>query len=908
MIQTRVCSMVDIPTDPQSALVTTGEDFEKWVRFMDSRPWLVFDYETTGVRYYKGAQSVGMGMGSWDDQGRLWTCYVPYRHRMWKPQLDFNLIAPAFKQLLAKTTTLKIAHNIKFEDHFSRVEGWTVEGPRYDTMVAARLYDENRSAQLEVRADEDLGYGPVAWEGKQLLEADILRLAKQNKMGIRAYKEQFGYSEVDTEVCGYYGTRDIKHTGELYQFYEKYGVTSFFSRIWDTEMHLTRILADMESAGMPVNQEYLSNLQETLKQHKTRLEGSIAHALNGYQLNIGSDEELRHWILGVLGLRLWKRTKGGKYAVDKDVLDEIQHQHPAIPLIMDWRKADKIDSTYTQSVIDRLDQSLYVHGDLQSVGTNTGRLSCREPNYQNFPTDSDDRAIIYSGRSLKDGGWDPWSIKRAFEVPPGHVRIYADYSQIELRVMAYYSQDPIMVDAYLRGEDIHDRTSREVQVTRRIAKVINFGLCIAEGQEVLTDHGLVLIEWVQPWHKVWDGVEWVSHDGIVCRGAQEVITYDGLTATPEHEVYTEDGDRVSIGELASEIRPRRIAVGAAGGVPVRYSYPDGGGWIPGAQSGGGGDVYGVPQIEARICGQYQAEAHQGLYLSEGQVQGFQGKGVRGALRFYGAALREGYARLLTELQGAWYQGAVQFAGAFHQVGLGEVAPYGLQGVGLRSNRQRGALQSGESATYYTEGQRQQWPQVAKVYDILNAGPRHRFTVAGKLVSNSYCMTPPGLARTVKISRAEAEHFMNEFFKRYQGIVAFRAGLWTRARQQGCQIQNIFGRRRFVAKLGSADMKERVRGERQVIATLIQGTAAELTKESLVRLDREFRARGLPAKLVNTVHDEIQIDVPREYAVPVAQVMKAEMERFPEFSPIPIIVDLEITQTNWAEKRPMELAE
>jgi DNA polymerase-1 len=189
----------------------------------------------------------------------------------------------------------------------------------------------------------------------------------------------------------------------------------------------------------------------------------------------------------------------------------------------------------------------------------------------------------------------------------------------------------------------------------------------------------------------------------------------------------------------------------------------------------------------------------------------------------------------------------------------------------------------------------------KVYDLLNAGPRHRFTVSGKIVSNSYCLSPPGLSRQAKIPMEEAEQFMTMFFKRYAGIVEFRKRMWARAREEHGRVINLFGRRRLVPAILSPDSYERGRGERQLIGSLIQGTAAELTKESLVRIDAGCRRMGWPVRLVNTVHDEIQMDIPTALLPEVARLVKAEMERYPEFAPIPIKVEGAVATKTWADK-------
>lgn len=648
--QTSAFSVHEFPEDPSKALITDGERFERLIRFLENRP-LIVDWETSGLAWYQGAHAVGVGLGSWDDQGRLWTTYTPFRHRTGQIQLDPEVVLRGLRVLFENPATLKISHNIKFEDHFARREGLRLLGPRYCTMVASRLYDENRFSDLEYRASTDGGHGERAWKASKMLTRVVAKLAKANKMKITEYKNRFGYSEVPIELCGYYGCHDIQFAGELCQVYEAWGVSRNYPRIWPTEMALTRILCDVEQNGMLVNVEYLEGVREEMRRKKEELSNRIYDTLGGYTPNWSSDDELRAFMLDRLGCRWDTLTKAGRKAimdgkksdfnlykhlsVDVDVLTAFAQKFDVLQHVLDWRKADKIDSTYTTSILEKLDVNSYVHGNLKQVGTNTGRLSCEDPNYQNMPKGE----LIRSAFQVIGEEW---------------FRIFMDYSQIELRTLAWYSRDPLMVQTYLEGGDIHETTRREVsamagrEVDRRLAKVINFGL-------------------------------------------------------------------------------------------------------------------------------------------------------------------------------------------------------------------------------------------------------------------SYCLTEQGMANQAHLSIEDATYFLNSFFQRFSGIVSFRQELWAHARRQNCQWSNIFGRTRRVPGLVGGQRWERRRAERVLVASAIQGTAAELTKESLVRLDRMIDLMGLRdrVRLCNTVHDEIQTDVHRSCLGDVVRESTRLMEDYPEFSPIPILVDTEITETNWGEKVPFE---
>ncbi len=618
-------------------IVQTPDAFESMVRRLNDATALCVDYETSGTAWFRHAQICGIALGCWDDSARTHAYYVPVRHQTADRQLPFDVVGPAVQRLLGNPETLKIAHNLKFEDHFTRREGWVLAGPRYDTMMAAHLYDENRLINLKDRAENDLGWPSLgAWE--KAIDVEIVRLAKAHGMGKREYKDTFGYAQIAVGVLGPYACFDIAATIALYLMYEQFGISTRYPQVWKTEMELTSVLCGMEQVGMPIDQEYLSGLKAKASERLYDLKGALDAEFGG-GINYGSDADVRRLLFEELRLPPTKLTSAKVASVDKEVLTGLRNRHVGIPLLLEYRQVDKILSTYTGSLIKRLDAKGYVHTDFRPEGTVTGRFSSRNPNLQNITSDSSDRK--------KEQGEDPWSIQRAFVVRPGWVRLFLDYSQIELRILAYYSGDPILNDTFAKGEDAHDRTSIELFGTtekdwRRRAKSVNFGL-------------------------------------------------------------------------------------------------------------------------------------------------------------------------------------------------------------------------------------------------------------------SYGLTAPGLAKQINVSEDEAQSYLDKFNARYAGVDRFRNSFWAQCRQNNGEFQNRMGRPRRLPGLNSERQFERGRAERQAIATLIQGTAAELMKVALVRLDRFIRQSSIEAYLVSTVHDEAQIDCAPEAVPTLIWGATHLMEAFPEFRPVPIKVDAEITRTNWADK-------
>ena len=631
---------------PNKIIVRDPETAAAVERWLLSRRVVIFDFETSGLAWYRDARIIGAAFAAWDDEGRLWNYYLPFRHRTGELQLEEAVVLSIIRNVLA-TGALKVGHNVKFDEHFARADGARLGGRRYCTMVASNLYDENFKLNLEARVERFLGVQDPEYWGRYVQHELELEAAKRN-LSKSKFVDQTGYSYVPINLLGTYACFDTEHAAGLYSFYENDGLSRRYERVCDIEMRLIEPIVDMEETGLLVDVEYLEGLRDRVKRARTQYRERIAAEL-GSRFNPGSDQELQALIYGVYRQPVIRKTKNKQPSVDDETLEYFENQIPVLRLVRKFREADKIASTYTDSILDKMDANNVIHPNFKQVGTVTGRLACEEPNLQNIASDSDERALEATGKKLEDGGVDPWSVRRAFIVPPGRRRICADYSQAELRVIAFYTNDPIMREVYRLGEDLHAKTQAGIKalcgrdIPRRLAKIIAFGI-------------------------------------------------------------------------------------------------------------------------------------------------------------------------------------------------------------------------------------------------------------------AYGMTVIGLQRRAKISMEDAELFFNAFFERYATIIPFRENLAAEARQRpGCTTTNIFGQMRRLPKLASHVKHEHRRAERQQMSTIIQGTAAWLMKESMVRIHERIKAENLPADLVNTVHDEAQVDVDIGYEAEVAKLVVEEMEDFPELHPIPMVVDVDMTSTSWPEK-------
>ena len=237
---------------------------------------------------------------------------------------------------------------------------------------------------------------------------------------------------------------------------------------YEIELPLLQVLFDMERTGFQMDTEVLRDIGARLTARESELKETIYRLCDAGEFNINSPKQLGEVLFGKLGLKAGRKTAKG-YSTDADTLEGLREEHPVIDSILEYRQVSKLHGTYIDALIRKVDDQGRIHTFFDQTGTATGRISSAEPNLQNIPVRTD------MGRE----------IRRAFVAAPGHVLVDADYSQIELRILAHFSGDAAMVDAFRQGQDIHARTAAEVagvpldEVTpqmRAHAKAVNFGL------------------------------------------------------------------------------------------------------------------------------------------------------------------------------------------------------------------------------------------------------------------------------------------------------------------------------------------------------------------------------------------------------------------------------------------------
>lgn len=435
--------------------VVSRSQFSRLLRDLRDAPMFALDLETTSLNPFN-AEIVGFSFSFREHEA----FYVPVGHSYpgAPVQLPREEALRELVPLLTDPDRPKIGQNIKYDYQVLRCRGIEMKGLRFDTMMASYLLNPARSSHgLDSLAVEYLDHKMISYE----------EVAGKGK-------EQVCFSSVPVERAAVYSCEDSDATFLLYGIFSgrlgQSGMEHLFSTL---EMPLVRILADMEFEGVKLDTPLLRELSEGFSGQLKALERDI-FAMAGSEFNINSPKQLGEVLFERLHLPTGKKTKTG-WSTDVEVLTRLAGDHEIASLILQYRSISKLKSTYTDSLPKLVDPVTgRVHTSYNQAVTNTGRLSSSEPNLQNIPIRTEE------GRK----------IRRAFIAGEGSLLLSADYSQIELRVLAHLSGDPVFCDAFSRDEDIHTRTASEVfdlmpaLVTpemRRQAKTINFGVIYGQG-------------------------------------------------------------------------------------------------------------------------------------------------------------------------------------------------------------------------------------------------------------------------------------------------------------------------------------------------------------------------------------------------------------------------------------------
>ncbi len=428
-------------------------DLDAWLARLRAAGMFAFDTETTSLNYME-ARIVGLSFAVQAGEA----AYIPLAHDyLGAPQqLDLKTVLAQLKPLLEDETLFKIGQNLKYDRSVLLNHGINLRGIKHDTMLESYVLDSTASRHdMDSLCEKHLGHATITF-------ADIAGKGKK----------QLSFNQIALEQATPYACEDADMTLRLHDyFWPQLQALAAQSQLYETvEIPLVTVLSRMERNGVRVDANMLAQQSRELEK---RMQAVTEQAFSaaGQAFNLSSPKQIQEIFFDKLGLPVVRKTPKGQPSTAEDVLEELSALGHELPtLILEYRGLSKLKSTYTDKLPEQINPMTgRVHTSYHQAVTATGRLSSTDPNLQNIPVRTE------AGRR----------IRQAFVASPGHQLLAADYSQIELRIMAHLSADQGLLEAFSKGQDIHRATAAEVfsvplnEVTadqRRAAKAINFGL------------------------------------------------------------------------------------------------------------------------------------------------------------------------------------------------------------------------------------------------------------------------------------------------------------------------------------------------------------------------------------------------------------------------------------------------
>jgi DNA polymerase-1 len=439
-------------TEKNYSVITDKDTLNQWIERLKKAPLFAFDTETTSLRYME-ARVVGVSFAI--EPGEA--AYVPFGHDyMGAPeQLEPDYVLAQLKPLLEDPQQAKLGQNLKYDKNVLANHDIDLQGIAEDSMLESYVLNSVASRHnmdalaLEYLGEQTISFESIAGKGAK----------------------QLTFNQIDLEQAGPYAAEDADITLRLHQVLRpRLAETGRLKDVYgNIDLPLVPVLSRMEQRGAMISASTLRRQSQELAERMAELEKE-AHEEAGEAFNLGSPKQLQVIFYEKMGLPVIKKTPKGQPSTAEPVLQELAHEHRLPHLILEHRSLSKLKSTYTDTLPELIHpRTGRIHTSYHQAVTATGRLSSSEPNLQNIPIRSE------QGRR----------IRQAFIAPEGYKLVAADYSQIELRIMAHLSGDKGLLTAFEKGEDIHKATAAEVfgvslaEVSgdqRRSAKAINFGL------------------------------------------------------------------------------------------------------------------------------------------------------------------------------------------------------------------------------------------------------------------------------------------------------------------------------------------------------------------------------------------------------------------------------------------------
>lgn len=434
-------------TEHQYFLVDTQEKIDELLQKLNTSDKICFDTETTSVDA-NNCELVGMSFSIKPHEAY----YIPVSAN----QEEAKKLVHQFKPLLENKQITKIGQNIKFDQLVLKWYDIDVQGVLFDTMLAHYLIDADTKHNMNVLSENYLGYSPVS-----ITELIGKKWANQGTM-----------RDVPIEQIKEYAAEDADVTLQLFNVFKKEIYQTHLHKLfYEVETPLIPVLTEMEYEGVKIDTDFLRQYSKEISQDIVALKDEILTTC-GAQFNIDSPKQLGDILFEKMGIKYpGKKTKSGQYSTDEETLQKLAGEHPIVEKLLDYREFTKLKSTYVDALPNLINPKTHrLHTTFNQAIAATGRLSSVNPNLQNIP--------VKTERGKK--------IRRAFiQKDENHTILSADYSQIELRIVASVSEDENMIEAFKKNLDIHTATAANVfgvaleDVTpemRRQAKMVNFGI------------------------------------------------------------------------------------------------------------------------------------------------------------------------------------------------------------------------------------------------------------------------------------------------------------------------------------------------------------------------------------------------------------------------------------------------
>ncbi len=395
-----------------------------------------------------------------DDNSETKTFYIPLGHSSIENQLREEDVINTFKPVFEDEKIKKTTHGAKSEYNVLRCLGIETKGIIFDTMLASYVKDTNRNHELDIQALENLDHAITPFAPFE-----------------REKKKQLKFEDANFDAVLNFASEEVAIIIELTKFWSKNLDENELKFVYDIEVPLTFVLADMEYDGVSIDEKYLNDLTAFMNAELAKIEGKV-YELAGVPFNINSPRQVGETLFDKMGIKSRKKRGKATYSTSAAVLEELAEDYEIAKLILDYRKYSKLKSTYTEALpalIERKDNR--IHTTYNQTVTATGRLSSSNPNLQNIPVRTAEGNKIRNAFAPKD--------------KENYLILSADYSQIELRLLAHITEDKHLSEAFNSGIDVHTLTASKVfevpveEVTKEMrykAKAVNFGIIYGQSK------------------------------------------------------------------------------------------------------------------------------------------------------------------------------------------------------------------------------------------------------------------------------------------------------------------------------------------------------------------------------------------------------------------------------------------